>query len=160
MKLIGGKYTLRPAIADDAYTVLHHIRKEDVQEWDYSMDGGVMGNLYDAIRLSKDVYTIAANPSNMAHMIFGVQPEGGPGAGVAWLLGTDHAADDAFVLAHQLRAFQTDYLSRWEELTAYSYIANKVHHRWLEWLGFRHLHNEQRGPYNSWFLVYHYKRGQ
>jgi hypothetical protein len=58
------------------------------------------------------------------------------GAGVPWMLGTDHLMKHQSALLRESPAIINDMLSVCERLYNYVHIGNKASIRWLKWLGF------------------------
>lgn len=151
---LGERYVIREACVGDAFSVLPDLREADRLEWAASIAGGV-DHLYESIAVSKECYAVTDVDDGVAHIIFGVVTEPEP---TVWLLGTNQGQRQAAWLLHGLREFYTEFFSRWPRLVCYSAPGNTVHHRWLQWMGFRFVRGTPRGDFGAQF--YEYRKGE
>lgn len=84
--------------------------------------------------LSNELYTLVSPAGNPA-AIFGVVPNHNVMGGVVWLLGTDDMTRYALAFHRGVKPQWEAMARRWGCLCNFVDSRNKVHIRWLEWLG-------------------------
>lgn len=142
---------LRPSYVGDAITVLSDLREDDRLEWLASCAGGAEENLADSIARSTECYTVSDADDLQAHIIWGVVADPEP---TVWLLGTNQGQRDCGWILHECRSFVAEFFQRWPHTVCYSAPDNTVHHRWLQWMGFRFMRARQWGPFHHTFLEF------
>lgn len=147
--MLGKNYMLRSTRKGDVAILP---RAEDCREWEFSVQGGVAGNLEKSIQVSTECWTIAAAANGWPHIIFGVA-RAAPRA-VTWLLASDIGQRDAWWLMGAMQEFTDGLFKRWPRTVCYSAVENTVHHRWLEWLQYKRTRSLPWGPYHHEFIEY------
>jgi hypothetical protein len=66
--------------------------------------------------------------------------------GVGWAVATNAAADHAFTLHMELGHHIKHIMDRGDVVECFSDARNVVHHRWMEWLGFKKIGETRMGP--------------
>lgn len=151
--LNGGEFVLRDTVMEDSATVLRDIRKEDVEEWRATEDGGLMW-LPRSINESDECWTIARTSTGVAHIIFGVVQHEGQHHGTVWMLGTNEGQRMAATLFIECRGFTQAFFKRWAYTQCWSDARNTKHHEWLEWMGFKLAGTPLFGPLD--YPFHHY----
>jgi hypothetical protein len=149
---LGDRYKLRYANRYDAYSVLRDLREADREEWNKSVLGGVRSNLAQSITQSAEAYTVVRREDDVAQVIFGVVDS--KPVQTTWLLGTNEGQRIAGSLSYSLHGFYSDLFFRHPHTRCYSDPGNEVHHRWLQWLGYKLIGTEPWGPYGDLFLLF------
>lgn len=135
-------YRLRPARVGDALDILERVRKVDLEEWEASASGGIL-HLPNAVKHAAECWCAYRTVTGSPEIIGGVNT--GDGDPYAWLIGTDLAERDAWWMLNDTREFWEQLWQRWPTCQCWSDDRNMVHHRWLEWMGFRLLGTEPWG---------------
>lgn len=149
-----GAYVIRPARAEDAAAIAQSIRPVDIEEWEASAEGGV-AHLKASITEASECWAACRSEGTLAPQIIGGINPGSGERGVAWLIGTPLAERDALWLHHATSKFWEDLYGRWPRLECWSYHLNTEHHRWLAWMGWRHV---ETVPWGHLGLPFHYFR--
>lgn len=154
----GTRFIVRPVLSGDAARMLKIVRHEDKVEWDCSVAGG-LGLLEACIMFSRtrgEAIMVEDTVTGLPMMIGGVQP-GAPGQLLTWLVLAEGCETWGLTFMKDYRHDLDGFFSRWPRTECYSDARNVVHHRWLEYLGYR-LHQEVLwGPYDYPFL--HFRKG-
>ena len=150
------EFIIGPATLDHAMAILPHIRPEDRSEW--------VAGTGDPTRLR--LAAAVTNPNGFARSIFvaGVDHPlliWGAGAvadregvGQAWLIASTEAIRYAIALHSTLPEELPILDASYGRAVAYADVRNRVHHRWLAWLGFERVATLTLGPWGLPFYQY------
>lgn len=116
------------------------IRMEDLKEW-YGMTGKRFSELAFPV-LREPGYKRVALLSGVPVVFWGMDEEGN-----VWLYATDWGAKNALGLHVILRPEMDKMLDLVPRLAALSDDRNRLHHKWLKWLGFTFIKEEFMPPF-------------
>ena len=147
---------VRSATVADAVSIAPHLREADRQEVQAFL--GVSPEVALPMSVGKnqgDAWAMIGDAGELVGL-FGVDPVAlYPDFGLVWLVATD-----------DLKKYQRQFLREGHEwldhlhalyplLGNYSDSRNKLHHRWLKWMGFSFLHEEKQfGPERRPFIQF------
>lgn len=98
-----------------------------------------------ALTLSRQVssmcFTVFGDGKQIA--MFGVRPEENPSIGRIWMLGSEEIHDHRFGFLRRSKSWVDFLQDRYPILYNYIDARNSVHIRWLHWLGFSFINEEQ-----------------
>lgn len=144
-----GPYVAQDATVFTAMAVAEGARVEDVDEWlggtgRHPVDG-MRHALFAAVSLRVVCYQPSSHPE-LPLVLYGVEATDEPGVGNVWLIATDYAPQHAFSMHRLLEPELEAFLALYPTLTAVADQRNKLHHKWMEWLGFRKVGVVTTGP--------------
>lgn len=126
--------TARRAKLADAYYVASRLRGADKAELDALGHTDYLQPLLQGIAQSDPCYTIIT-PDERPCAIFGVMPVSTPEFGVVWLLGTDEVTANGRDFLRQSSRWMKRMHKKYAVLYNHVDYRNKVHLRWLKWIG-------------------------
>jgi hypothetical protein len=143
------RWGMRRSIPYDARTILHDLRKDDVEEWAQSVSGGIE-NLLGEIQESAECWT-CHDQHQIAHVIAGVKvfrfpEEGDTKINISWMIGTNTAELHAVGLMKEFYSYYQGFFGRWPDTWCYTDVRNVVHHRWLAYWGYEVIREIPYGP--------------
>jgi hypothetical protein len=125
---------VRPANMEDMVALAPYLRKEDRQEIQAAVGLEPLEALTIALEVSEK--TMVALWDGVPFCAFGVrQVPTTPGAGAVWLLGTGKIKALSRTFLRNSRGYFDDLCEGYTIVGNYVDKRNKVHHRWIEWLG-------------------------
>ncbi|MDP6213163.1 MAG: DUF2833 domain-containing protein [Candidatus Thalassarchaeaceae archaeon] len=133
-------YTIRPSIHSDIFYVAHRMREEDVAE--VRAAGGLdpVQALIEGFKNSRQCYT--AEWKGEPFIMFGVAPVDDV-SGAVWLLGTPTVTKARVAFLKESRRIIDEFHDDFPLLFNFVDARNKVHIRWIEWLGFTFINNHE-----------------
>ena len=142
---------IRAFRAEDAEYIIDNIREDDRKEL-----AAIGLSASDGIRMSVEnstyLYTGLDRDNNPAFVLgTAVTPSGA----MIWLLGTDAIDREPKTFLLNSRPVLDLMFEITGVKTIYNYVwkGNKVHIKWLKWLGF-HLHEHEEGPLKDFIFFY------
>ncbi|MCP4127106.1 MAG: DUF2833 domain-containing protein [Gammaproteobacteria bacterium] len=136
---------VRESVRQDAADMAPHLRPEDLAELTASVGPDVTPEevLTASINYSDDPRTVLVDGEPIA--IFGVVDTGevNPTVGSIWLLGTPVIQEISREFLRQCQKHLDQQGENYEVLTNYVDGRNTVHIRWLQWLGFTIIREEE-----------------
>ena len=141
---------------EDAERILEYIRQEDLEEWEASVEGGLVW-LPGSIADSTERVCLADAASDDPLVLFGVIDRGPDLPADIWMVASVFGPPRAVAAWHLAIDWIKGFWERWPDVHCWSDARNLVHHRWLEWLGFKCLHVASWGHKG---LPFHYYRRQ
>lgn len=143
---------VRPATIKDIRTVTEGMREDDAREA-RALGYDPKAALASSCIYSDKVFAVVDDKDN-AVALFGVGPhvlDGEVTVGCCWLVGTDGfpgvALKGARIVPGWVNELHTDYPVLWNWVDC----RNRVHVRWLKWLGFEFLNTAPRGKNGELF---------
>jgi hypothetical protein len=140
----------RPGILD-LVKALDHIRPADKMEW--LRGTGIPFEHSAAFALRTSEVCLAAFDEDERMLC-----TWGGDEGVVWLFATSFGEDRAISLHRILDEHLDDLVDTWGRLTALADEDNKVHHRWLRWLGFKDHGKRTGGALSLPFRLFSFER--
>lgn len=153
------QYT-RPTVMGDLEYVAAHMRPNDVEEV-RALGFSPLDALTSSYDLSPVSYTLVT-PDGDPCAVLGVgHSPFGPDWGAIWLLGTDgiERFPKTFLRHSEPALDQLFEQSGKTVLYNYSHHLNDIHHKWLQWLGFRFIGRVLLPPFNIEFIEFAKIRG-
>lgn len=152
---------IRPSNQYDIGYLAVHMRQADQEE---CRAGGLtpLRALSDSYEMSTIRYTLIDPKKNEPGAMLGVCPGAYEGMGLIWLLGSPSIENNSitFLRSSKLVLQQLFEESEYDVLYNYTYINNKLHHKWLQWLGFSFLREVPYGPTGHTFIEFVKLRGE
>lgn len=127
---------IRPATQDDLEYVAHHMREADRMEVAARSGRTPIESLRMGYERSTPHAYAGVDPNDLPMCIFGVVSDPNNLAGAVWLLGTDEIVKQRYRFLRESRGFLSELLERWPLLHNLCDQRNRVHIRWLQWMGF------------------------
>ena len=144
-----GSYALVTATAWDAMWLAKHARHADAAEWDASVEGGLT-HLKAIVEASREALTLKRPGRPEAYVMAGIgYPETDEDLGkdkqpylpVTWMLAAEGFLErEGLHLMQNSKPYFEAFFKRHPVSECWSHVDNKLHHRWLEWMGY-HLHS-------------------
>ena len=132
---------VRRSMEADCKFLSRHLRKADYNEVKAVLGEVTEDALLFSMNCTDEPYTITDD--GIPAGIFGVAPVG-EGVGAVWLLGTDALVHGKWRFLRESKEWLERISEGYDLLFNYVDERNKLHIRWIEWLGFtfihRHLH--------------------
>ena len=147
---------VRPSVLEDAAIVADTLRLEDAAECKAQSGSSPRESLLYCYFMSKPCLTVVSRHGHLMAM-GGVVPEG-KNTGRIWLLGCQTMFDDLSERYYFLRESKRQ-LAKMQELFPVLFnvvdARNKIHIRWIQWLGFTFIREHpQWGPESRLFYEF------
>lgn len=140
-----------PATLDHAESLIKDVRQADRNEWVAGSGEPTLDRLRAAIAYPVGIVrTVVLAATHEVLLIWGAHddPEDGPCVGRAWLIATNLAMRHAIGL-HSLMDVEVALMdATYERTVALADARNRVHHKWLIWLGYDYFDTTLRGPWS------------
>ena len=131
-----GKLYVERSHRRDAITVARFMRTADRAEVSAVTKQPPISVLVDGIDGSDPCYTIKRASDGKPCGVFGAAESGNPGSGLVWLLGTNDLTTNWRCFLRYSREFLNEMHKHYGFLYNVIDARNKVHIRWLGWMGF------------------------
>jgi hypothetical protein len=144
----------RAATASDASKLAQYVRQEDEQEWWASGVDDFQHALRNAVMVGNMV-RVVVTPEDWPLVMYGcdrIQPYSTVGLG--WMVATTQAVTMALPIHGLLHKEWALYDAEFNAIVAYADVRNRLHHNWMEWLGFRKLNDKPVAHARGQFLEY------
>lgn len=143
---------VRPSTYEDVEYIEKHMRVEDVEE---CYAGGVRpyNALYTGVCISDVCHTLIDPKTGNPGAMLGINPTAYTGVGNIWLLGTPAIEQNAITFLRHSKPWlaEQEKACGYDALFNYTHVNNRVHHRWLKWLGFVFLRKIELTHNNSFY---------
>ena len=131
-----GKLYVKQSTTYDAGVVGESLRAADRDELSATTFEPPVRVLINGVRTSSPCYTIRRRDGGRPCGIFGTSKSHYPDSGVVWLLGTDDLTRHGKSFIRYSRLWLKELHKHYRLLYNVIDARNKIHIRWLEWMGF------------------------
>jgi hypothetical protein len=150
---------VRPTVVEDIQYVADNMRVEDVREVEATGFSPI-----DALNLGfnrSDICLTMVGKEGTPAGLLGVAPSPMKYCGLIWLLGTPGIVSNTHAFLKHSKPVLTQLYdhTQYELLYNFTHSANKLHHRWLKWLGFRAINSIMVEPSHELFYEFARLRG-
>ena len=138
---------VRPPTTFDLARALPHVRPQDIREWETA--SGLPFPQAATSTILSDTFGRCAVLVDGTPLCFW-----GGHEGAVWLFATTQGEDRWRALHRILQPHLQELVGRWPVVTALADSRNRLHHRWLERLGFEFVGEILSGPFDAPFKMY------
>ncbi len=138
--------------------VLEDIRPADLREWYAGTGCPDISKCLMAVFEERRYARAAIGEDGRLLAMWGVDDALEPDVGSVWLFATNKAVEVFLPIHRHLKHELGAILDRWPTLMAYADARNTVHHKWLEWLKFKHEGTVHLQPFGLPFKIYSRRR--
>ena len=131
-----GKVYVQHSSTTDAFHISRNLREADRNELSALTRKPYVQLLRDGIKQSDPCYTVFIRKTSKPCAVFGTRDSGYTNSGVVWLLGTDDLFSIGFTFLRKSNEWVNELHTHYRLLYNVIDARNKVHIRWLKWLGF------------------------
>jgi len=138
---------VRVPTISDVEAVLRDVRFADMAEW-YAGTGSLMPSTMDrAIRGSDLVLTLVEDGKPL--LLWGSDADGR-----LWMVATNAAVPRSIPIHRKLMPHLDELVGMYGGVFCFADLRNKVHLRWLRWMGFEELATIELGPFDLPFTTF------